>query len=123
MAKIEFHNLEVIAFTNNVSFVILDSYKTKFQKVTVELSRNITMFVVEQLKNLDCNTQKIVIENFLIHPLVKNMLPNYLANIHCVKTNERVISNLKTKMIDHLVGNKKSQIVVARDIVYTLAFS
>jgi len=81
------------------------------------------MFVVEQLKYLDCNTQKIVIENFLTHPLVKNMLPNYLVNIHCVKTNEKVISKLKTRMTNHLVGNPKSQIVVAKDIVCMLASS
>jgi hypothetical protein len=63
------------------------------------------MFVVEQLRDLDCKIQKIIIENFLTHLLVKNLLSNYLANIHYVKANERVISNLKIGMIDHLVGN------------------
>ncbi len=53
------------------------------------------MYVVEELKGLDCDAQQIVIEKFLTHPLVQDMVLNYLANLQCVKTSQQIVSNLK----------------------------
>jgi hypothetical protein len=51
------------------------------------------------------------------------MVPNYLANLQCVKTSQQIVSNLKSGFTEHLVGQQKSQIVVAKDIVYMSALS
>lgn len=56
-AKDQAHDCKVIATTNNVPSKPLDFYKTKFQKIIVELLRNLAMFVVEELKGLDYDAQ------------------------------------------------------------------
>ncbi len=56
-AKDQVHDCEGISTTNNVPFKLIDPYKTNFQKITIELSRKLAMFVVEELKDLDCDAQ------------------------------------------------------------------
>ncbi len=55
--KDQAHDCETITTTNNIPSKPFNSYKTKFQKVTVELSRKLAMFVVEELKGLDYDAQ------------------------------------------------------------------
>jgi hypothetical protein len=97
-AKDQAHDCKVITTTNNVPSKPLDFYKTKFQKITVELLRKLAMFVVEELKGLDCDAQQIVIQKFLIHPLVQGMVLNYIANLQCVKISQQIVSNLKSSI-------------------------
>jgi hypothetical protein len=69
-AKDQAHDYEVIMATENVPSKPLNSYKTKFQKITIELSRKLTLFVIEELKDLHCVAQQIVFEKFLAQLLV-----------------------------------------------------
>jgi hypothetical protein len=64
-----------------------------------------------------------VFEKLLGHLLVKGMLPSYYSNISIVKHNQEVVENLKDGLSFHLVGEHNSKLVVAKDIVYTLASS
>jgi hypothetical protein len=81
------------------------------------------LFVVEQSKNLECGDQQIVIERFIFHPLIKNMVLNYFSNLTTVKQNQEVVSSLKLGITNHLIGERPSQFVVVKDIVCMLASS
>jgi hypothetical protein len=59
--------------------------KTQFQKVTVDVSKKITLFIVERIKDFDSNAHHIMLEIFLSHSLLNGMLPNYLTDLKCVK--------------------------------------
>jgi hypothetical protein len=61
------------------------------------------LFVFEITKGVDCRAQKIVIEKFISHPLIKNMIPNYLNNLSIMTQHQNVISSLKTIITDHLM--------------------
>jgi hypothetical protein len=61
------------------------------------------LFVVEITKGVDYRAQKIVIEKFISHPLIKNMIPNYLSNLSIMTQHQNVISSLKTIITDHLM--------------------
>jgi hypothetical protein len=62
------------------------------------------LFVIEITKDLDCRAQQIIIEKFISHPLIKNMILDYLSNLSIMTQNQKVISSLKTSILDHLVG-------------------
>lgn len=59
---------------------------------------------MEQVKNLESNVQNLVLEKFLAHPLVKTMVHDYLSDIQSMKHNQKVLSNLKLQITNHLVG-------------------
>jgi hypothetical protein len=67
--------------------------------------------------------QQIVFKKFLGHSLVKGMLPSYCSNISTVKHNQEVMENLRDGLSTHLVGECHFKLVVAKDIVCTLATS
>jgi len=73
------------------------------------------------MKKLELNVQQVIIEKFLNHPLMQNMLLDYLTNLQCLKAHEKVVSNLKSKIITHLIGQQKAQVVATKDIVCMLA--
>ena len=51
------------------------------------------------------------------------MVPDFLVDPSKVKLRHSVLSNLKEGMADHLLGVRQSKIVMAKDIVCTLASS
>jgi hypothetical protein len=59
--------------------------KIQFQKVTIDVSKKIILFIVEQIKDFDSNAHHIMLEKFLSHSLLNGMLPNYLRDLKCVK--------------------------------------
>jgi len=70
---------------------------------------------------LELNVQQVIIEKFLAHPLMQNILLDYLTNLQRLKAHEEVVSNLKSRIIDHLTGQQKAQVVATKDIVCMLA--
>jgi len=70
---------------------------------------------------LELNVQQVIIEKFLIHPLMQNMLPNYLTNLQNLKAHAEVMSNLKYGITNHLIGQQKAQVAVAKGIICMLA--
>jgi hypothetical protein len=51
------------------------------------------------------------------------MLPNYLVDLKHVKQNHDILSNMKAGITKHLKGQRKFNLVVAREIVCMLASS
>jgi hypothetical protein len=72
---------------------------------------------------LECGDQQVVIEKFIFHPLIKNMVFNYLNNLTTVKQNQEVVFSLKLGITYHLIGQRPSQFVVVKNIVRMLASS
>lgn len=60
---------------------------------------------------------------FLCHPLVKGFLLPYLEDNALLKQSQGVLGNLKDGLISHLVGLYQSKLVMAKDIMCTLATS
>jgi hypothetical protein len=94
----------VIPIENVVQLKSLNIYKNHMQKVIVEVSRKIAMFVFDKMKQLEPNVQQVIIEKFLVLPLMQNMFPNYLTNLQCLKAHEEVMSNLKSRITYHLTS-------------------
>jgi hypothetical protein len=72
------------------------------------------------MKDLDFTTQHDVLEKFISHPLLNNMFFYHLVDLQRVKGNHEVLSNMKIKITKHLVGQKKFDLVVVKDIVCML---
>jgi hypothetical protein len=83
--------------------------------------KKLAMFAFDKMKQLELNVQQAIIEKFLVHPLMQNMIPNYLTNLQCLKAHEEVLSDLKSGITYHLTNQQKAQVVVAKDIVCMLA--
>jgi hypothetical protein len=49
------------------------------------MSRKIAMFIFYKMKQLELNVQQVIIEKLLAHPLMQNMLLDYLTNLQCLK--------------------------------------
>jgi hypothetical protein len=101
----------------------IDLYAKQKQKLSVELARSITVYVVDKLCEYVEEFQQIVFEKFLGHSFATGMLPSYYSNISIVKNNQEVVENLRDGLNTHLVGQCHSKLVVAKDIVCTLATS
>jgi hypothetical protein len=43
------------------------------------------MFIFYKMKQLELNVQQVIIEKLLAHPLMQNMLLDYLTNLQCLK--------------------------------------
>jgi hypothetical protein len=59
---------------------------------------------MEQVKNLESNAQNVVLEKFLAHPLVKTTVHDYFSDLQSMEHNQEVLSSLKLKITNHLVG-------------------
>jgi hypothetical protein len=57
------------------------------------------------------------------HPILKGMLPLYLTNVSITKQNHEVVENLKEGLTSHLISQRQSKLMMAKNIVYTLASS
>jgi hypothetical protein len=86
------------------------------------VSKEIALFVVEQMKDFDSNVQHIMFEFFFLHPLFNGVLPNYLGDLKCVKQNHEILSNMKVEITTHLTSPRKSDLVVAKKIMCMLTF-
>ncbi len=101
----------------------LHTFKCQTQKIIVDLSRKLTLFVFEHVKELEHSVQHIIIEKFLSHSLVQGMLLGYFLDMYHVKHNHDVVSNMKSNIMEHLTSQQKSQLVVTKEIVCMLASS
>ncbi len=55
--------------------------------------------------------------------LMKDYLPPYMIDLHSTRQNYEIIQNTKKGMNIHLVKQRKSKVMMAKDIVYTLVIS
>jgi hypothetical protein len=92
------------------------------QKTSAEQAKSLALFMVDKVKR-HILEQQLVMEKFLCHPLVKGFLPPYLEDNAFLRQSQGVLGNLKDRLIFPLVGLCQSKLVMAKDIVCTLATS
>jgi hypothetical protein len=63
-------------------------------KVIIDVTKEIALFAVEQMKDFDSNVQHIMLEKLLLHPLLNGMFRDYLVDLKCVKQNHEILSNM-----------------------------
>lgn len=73
------------------------------------------------MKGLECDLQEATLEKFISHPLTRDMFPEYLKDFDSVKCNLEILKNFKSSLTTHLLGTCKTNLVVVKDIVCTLA--
>jgi hypothetical protein len=64
-----------------------------------------------------------MMEKFLCHPIVKGELPPCLVDVTKFKQSQHILGNLKDGLTSHFIGQRHSSLVLAKDIVCTLAAS
>jgi hypothetical protein len=74
------------------------------------------------MKDFDSNVQHIMLEKFLLHPLLNGMLLDYLVDLKCVKQNHEILSNMKARITKRLTCQRKFDLIVVKEIVCMLAF-
>lgn len=103
--------------------VSLDKYGRQSQRFSASLSRKIALFCAEELKGVDVVIQQDVVVKFLSHPIMQDVIPPFLKNLEAVKHNHAIISNMKMGISAHLSGVRETHLVMAKDILCTLAAS
>ncbi len=76
---------------------------------------------MQQMKGLKCGLQQTTLEKFISHPLIRDMLLEYLKDFNLMKCNLEILNNFKSGLTTHLLGACKTNLVVAKDIVCTLS--
>ena len=92
-------------------------------RTSSKLATKLANIVSNRLRRYDPVVQHLTIEKFLGHGMLTGMLPDFLVDPTQVKLRHSVLGNLKEGMIDHLTAVRESKIVMAKDIVCTLAAS
>ncbi len=59
----------------------------------------------------------------LSHSLMKDSLPPYMTDLHIARQYYEIIQNTKKGMNIHLVRQRKSKVMMAKDIMWTLVTS
>jgi hypothetical protein len=75
--------------------------------------------IVDEFVGLNSTIKVDVIQKYLVHLLVKGMVPKYLFNQNNVQQRHEVLTNVQTCLVMHLTSSCPTNIVVAKDIVYT----
>jgi lipid A disaccharide synthetase len=83
----------------------------------------IAIYTAEQLEGVDNLVQNEVICKFLGHPIVREIVLAFLQDLGVVQRKHEMIRNMKTGISMHLAGSRKSHLVMAKDIICTLASS
>jgi len=67
--------------------------------------------------------KQIVFEKLFNHTLTKEIMLDYLQDLQKMKMNQKLIDNLRSILSSHLVSQKSSKTILAKDIICTLATS
>jgi hypothetical protein len=87
------------------------------QRHNIERAKVMAISITKYLKNLNLGFQQLAMDNFVCHPLVKDVLLPYLENIIDLKQRYEIVGNLKETIIFHFVNARQFILVMAKDIV------
>jgi hypothetical protein len=68
-------------------------------------------------KNLELENWQLTIKKMLSHSLMKDSLPPYMTDLHIARQYYEIIQNTKKGMNIHLVRQRKSKVMMAKDIM------
>jgi hypothetical protein len=100
-----------------------DTSGRQAQCFSAKVALKIAAFTAEHLEGVHPLVQNEVVCKFLGHPVVRDIVPTFLQDVSVVHQNHEVIRNMKTGILMHLAGSRKSHLVMAKDIICTLASS
>jgi hypothetical protein len=86
-------------------------------------ARTLAIFMSDHLIGSSSSFRQIVFEKLFNHTLTKEIVPNYLQDLQKAKMNQKLVNKLRCSLSSHLVGKKSSKIILAKDIICTLALS
>lgn len=95
----------------------LSRYGSLFQKERALRSSNINLFAIQEKSGLSLEAQYAMIEKFISHPLVKNMVLPYLFDPSIVKHQNEVIGGIKFGIRSHCVAAQKNEFLIAKGVV------
>ncbi len=84
----------------------LESYNKHLQKVTTEVTRKLATINLELIKDFEPSIQHAILEKFIDHFILQNVILAYLINVQSIKRNQEILSNMKYGITSHLVGPK-----------------
>lgn len=93
------------------------------QRFSADIALQMARFTSDQLRGVDSVVQNDAVCKFLSHPLMADIVPPFLSDLGAVIQNQEVIRNMKAGISTHLAGSRKSHLVMAKDIICTLASS
>lgn len=59
-------------------------YRRQSQKVSAKISQKLAMVTMDEVVGLDSIPKADIIQKYLVHPLVKGMVPKYLSDLNNV---------------------------------------
>jgi hypothetical protein len=92
-------------------------------RISQGIAREVAHYAFSRLEHYDTNIQHQTVQKFLSHNIMTGMIPPFLENLESVKLQSNIISSMREGLKDHLVGVKQSKLVMAKDILCTLASS
>ena len=101
----------------------LNSYPGHFQRATSEHALILAQFALKELHSLDVDAKRMCMEKFILHPLVRDFMPQYLLDLKTLKHQPEVIENIRSGIVDQCSGSWKSFVLEAKNIVIALASS
>jgi hypothetical protein len=100
---------------------------TRACQISADIGREIAEFAASCLVHHDMNIQHLDVQKFLGHSCMKGMIPPWISNLDTIKVQHYVLSSVREGVRegvrDHLVGVRQSKLVMAKDILCTLASS
>ena len=98
-----------------------DLCASRVNRISAHVAKEIVAFTAQRLQQYDRNIRALTVEKLLGHTCMADITPAYLSNLESVKLGHFVLSSVREGMREHLVGQKTSKIIMAKDILYTFA--
>jgi hypothetical protein len=73
--------------------------------VIAEAIRQLAIKTLELVKDFEPYVQHSIFEKYLGHVLLKNVVPKYNSSLASLKFSQKVLSNMKSGIIKHLVSS------------------
>jgi hypothetical protein len=101
----------------------LEHGMVKISRICRDLGWEIAEFASSCLEHHDTRIQHLAVQKFLGHTSMKDMILPWMIDLDTIKLQHSVLSSMKEGVRDHLLGVRESAIVMAKDILCTLASS
>jgi len=74
--------------------------------VTTNIAKNLATIALKLIKDFEPSIQHSVLEKFLNHYILQNVIHEYLTDVQSIKQNQEISNNMKFGITSHLVGPK-----------------
>ena len=82
---------------------MLEHCQSRASKISAGLARKLVQLASPLLKDFDLKIQLLIIQKFLSHVFIKDIVPPFLSDLGTLKLQNSVISSVWEDMRDHWV--------------------